>query len=380
MSYRARKKHGKFWCSLRRHEKVGNEPVSLRPTASRVGHFTWIRRPTTSRLALDTQTWLDDDYPVKSPVKRRQPRRASPSQPEEVPTRSGKIHPVIIYPFHQPDDYADLRELYQFIARLDSTPEQFARPLTVIDRKTHYAQQNNPSFQNFRTDVVARHSDVVDAWCVDTCQMWYSGLGQAYERGGPEDVCWLIPGDFNYGSAAGQRVLARLQDLPEICLELTQDVCIGEIATDHSNSKQLIDTYGTFALLYNWFPSEAPQIRDLTERPRSEFFAIRHGFLREVLCQRWFAYEQTVVMLVKAVATRKRISRFYVGEISDLPEGQDSFASAIQQVERTERVLKTLWREQNFGRSDWHQEYQVLEKRSEAVRSAALTILRSLLA
>lgn len=266
------------------------------------------------------------------------------------------------------------------VARLDGAKDQFARPITVVDRKTHYSQAGNQAYQNFRTEVVARHSDIVDAWCVDTCQMWYSGLGQAFERGSAEDVYWLIPGDFNYGSPAGQRVLGRLHDLPEICLELSQDVCIGEIATNHGHSKQLIDTYGTFALLYNWFPVEAPQIRDLTERPRSEFLAVRHGFLRELLCQRWYAYEQTVVMLLKAVASRKRISRFYVGEISDLPEGRESFASAMQQVERTERVLKTVWREQNLQRPEWLQEYQDLENQSEPIRRAALTILRNLLA
>ena len=106
----------------------------------------------------------------------------------------------------------------------------------------------------------------------------------------------------------GQEVLGRLHDLPEICLELEQDICIGEIATDHNNSKQLIDTYGTFALLYNWFPSEAQEIRQYTERPRSEFFAIRHRFLSEMLNQRWYAYEQTVVILLQAVFDRKRIS------------------------------------------------------------------------
>lgn len=72
---------------------------------------------------------------------------------------------------------------------------------------------------------------------------------------------WLIPGDFNYGTPVGREVLSRLLDLPEICLELGQDVCVGEIATDHNHSKQLIDTYGTFALLYNWFPVEAQTIR-----------------------------------------------------------------------------------------------------------------------
>src|SRR6185295_13142375 len=143
----------------------------------------------------------------------------------------------------------------------------------------------------------------------------------------------------------GKEVLGRLHDLPEICLELQQDMCIGEIATDHNNSKQLIDTYGTFALLYNWFPAEAQEIRQYTERPRSEFFAIRHNFLREVLRQRWYAYEQTVVMLLQAVFSDKRISRFNVGGISDLPEGRESLASSMQQVERTERGLKTLGRE-----------------------------------
>ena len=245
---------------------------------------------------------------------------------------AGRIHPVVIYPFHQPADCSDLRELYQLIARLNREKEVYARPITVIDRKTHYANEGNKQFLEFRRRTVARHSDVLDAWGVDTCQMWYSGLGLAYERGGPGDVYWLIPGDFNYGSAVGREVLSRLHDLPEICLELQQDLCIGEIATDHNNSKQLIDTYGTFALLYNWFPTEAQAIRAYTERPRSEFFAVRHGFLHEVLRHRWYAYEQTVVMLLHAVFDNKRISRFLVGNISDLPAGREALNSAMQQV------------------------------------------------
>jgi hypothetical protein len=171
-----------------------------------------------------------------------------------------------------------------------------------------------------------------------------------------------------------------LHDLPEIVLELKQDLCIGEIATDHNHSKQQIDTYGTFALLYNWFPVEAQEIRQFTERPRSEFFAIRHNFLREVLTQRWYAYEQTVVMLLHAVFNQKRISRFFVGKISDLPEGRESYASAVQQVERTERVLKALWRERNQPQPGWIERYRDLEIQSEQIRRTALTILQNLLA
>jgi hypothetical protein len=293
--------------------------------------------------------------------------------------QNGKVHPVVIYPFRQPSDYSDLEQLYQLVARLDAEKDKYSRPITVMDRKTHYAMEGNKHFLDFGKDIVARNSDILDAWCVDTCQMWYSGLGMAFEKGGPEDVYWLIPGDFNYGPAVGKEVLGRLHDLPEIILELQQDLCIGEIATDHNNSKQLIDTYGTFALLYTWFPAEAQEIRQYTERPRSEFFAIRHSFLREVLRQRWYAYEQTVVMLLQAVFSNKHISRFFVGNISDLPEGRESLASAMQQVERTERVLKTLWRERNQPKTGWTEQYRSLEIQSEQVRRTALSILQNLL-
>jgi hypothetical protein len=303
-----------------------------------------------------------------------------PAAQKTARPRPGLIHPVVIYPFLQPDNYADLRQLYELIARLDDDKQNYARPITVMDRKTHLALAGQPDFLAFKKNTVARSSDIVDAWCVDTCQMWYSGLGLAFENGGPHDVYWLIPGDFNYSAAAGQDVLGRLHDLPEIILELDQDLCIGEIAADHNHSKQLIDTYGTFALLYNWFPEEAKEIRQFTERPRSEFFALRHSFLAEILSCRWYPYEQTMVMLLHAAISRKNISRFFVGNISDLPEGRESLASIWQQVERTERVLKSFWRERHGHERGWSEQYRLLECRSEQIRRTALTILENLLA
>ena len=290
-----------------------------------------------------------------------------------------RIHPVVIYPFSQPSDYSDLEELYRLVASLDADKKRYARPITVLDRKTHLAGEGNKVYAAFRNDIIAKHSAVLDAWCVDTCQMWYCGLGTACEEGSPGDAYWLIPGDFNYGSAAGQEVLRRLHELPEIVLELKQDFCVGEIVSDQSNSKQLIDTYGTFALLYNWFPAEAQGIRKITERPRSEFFAISHGFLREVLRQRWYAYEQTMVILLNAVFSHRQISKFFVGGISDLPHGRESLASALQQVERTERVLKTLWLEWNQPKAGWADRYFTLEAQSDQVRKTALLVLRNLL-
>jgi hypothetical protein len=308
-------------------------------------------------------------------------RQAKPAArvpaPEARPT--GKIRPVVIYPFRQPDDYADLQELYGLVTRLAVEPERFARPITVMDRKTFAANQASKKFQVFRAETVAQCSDLLDTWSVDTCQMWYAGLGEAFLQGHSGDVYWLIPGDFNYASTAGKHVLSRLHDLPEICLELDQDVCVGEIATDHNNPKQVIDTYGTFALLYHWFPKEAQEIRQYTERPRSEFFAIRHDFLQQVLHRRWYAYEQTVVVLLQAVFDNRAISRFFVGEISDLIEGRESLASAMQQVERTERVLKSLWRERHQQEPNWIERYRILETQSEQVLRTALTIFQNLL-
>ncbi|MCP5523764.1 MAG: hypothetical protein H7A46_19680 [Verrucomicrobiales bacterium] len=309
------------------------------------------------------------------------PRKGASRKPARILPRPqrGRIHPVVIYPFRQPEHNTDLEKLYELIGRLDEQKDVYARPLTVIDRKTHQANERRKAYQTFRRNRVERHSDVLDAWCVDTCQMWYTGLGTAFDRGGPDDVYWLIPGDFDYGTPVGQEVLSRLHDLPEICVELEQDLCIGEIVTDHNNSKQLIDTYGTFALLYNWFPKEAEDIRGYTERPRSEFFAVRHGFLREMLCRRWYPHEQTVVLLLEAVLRHKHISRFTVGAISDLPEGRDALASAWHQVERTERVLKSFWQERHENKPGWADRYRALEAQSEMVVRTALGILQNLL-
>ena len=315
---------------------------------------------------------------------KKPPRATSRLKPQATRKKSpapvsGKIHPVIIYPFRQPSDYCDLKELYELIARLDGETGTYARPLTVIDRKTVAAMEGNRAFHDFSKNTVSKHSEMLDAWCVDTCQMWYTGLGYAFDHGGPDDVYWLIPGDFNYGSATGKEVLSRLHDLPEICMELQQDICIGEIATDHNNSKQLIDTYGTFALLYNWFPTEAREIRGYTERPRSEFFAVRHAFLQQALTQRWYAYEQTMVMLLQAVLGRNHIAQFFVGHISDLPGGRESLPSVMQQVERTERVLKTLWRERHESMAGWLEQYRTLEKQSEHLRQTAMVTLQNVL-
>jgi hypothetical protein len=51
----------------------------------------------------------------------------------------------------------------------------------------------------------------------------------------------------------------------------------------------------------------------------------------------------------------------------------------MQQVERTERVLKTLWRERNEPNPGWTDQYRSLEVRSEQIRRTAMDILQNVL-
>jgi len=83
--------------------------------------------------------------------------------------------------------------------------------------------------------------------------------------------------------------------------------------------------------------------------------------------------------LLHAVLSKRHISRFFVGNISDLPEGREPLGSAIQQVERTERVLKTFWRERHEAKSGWIDQYRLLDAQSEQIRRTALIILQNLL-
>jgi hypothetical protein len=256
-----------------------------------------------------------------------------------------------------------------------------------MNRQTFYnnslwirSQELNETFQQFREDCVEKYSTVIDAWCVDTCQMWLAGFGKAFDHKNSEgDVYWLIPGDFNYSTDIGKKVLEEMKQLPFVVQNHEQDICVGEIQVDINSSKQLIDTYGTYGLLYNWFPHQAQKIRKITDKPRTEFLAISHSFLRDVLRQRWYAYEQTIIILLQAIIGRKRIDKIRLGNISDLPQGKDTLAAAMQQVERTERVLKLFWREMYQHEADWAERFKKYDVQSGQIRGSALVILGNLL-
>jgi hypothetical protein len=320
------------------------------------------------------------------------------SHREVDPKLPVQIHPIIIYPFVHPRDTQHLRVLYNYLESLrrDSGGAVYAKPLTIINRQTMDRVTANPTIGRqernslwndlvtFLNSVVKPVSELTPAWCVDTCQMWLRGLGDACDNNkAAGGIYWLIPGDFHYAGPSGQEVLAKMSHIPlTLYRENGIDLAIGEISVPLNSAKQLIDTYGTYGLLYNWFPAEAQAIRQVTDKPRTEFFAISDGFLRYVLSKRWYGYEQTIVILLHAFVgsqLSRNIRRIDLGNIADDEVGRSRLDVAMQQVERTERVLKLFWRERNTTDRDWREKFRRLDLQSEQVRNSAMIILEQIL-
>jgi hypothetical protein len=300
------------------------------------------------------------------------------------------IHPIIIYPFHHPEDTTHLRALYHgLIRKLAKDEDTYHSPITVIDQKTYDENCLKPGFSDLWNNVIKAYSEIVFDRSVETCQRWLTGFGHAYEKSRQNDrtsdVYWLIPGDFYYATDTGQKALAEMKEIPTKVYKREQgcELCLGEIIAPPNSSKQLIDTYGTYGLLYNWFPVQAQVIAGITSKPRTEFFAIGHNYLHQVLTRRWYPYEQTLAILLFVMVGNgpvKTILNVELGKITDESESRDSLASAISQVERIERMLKLYWREL-YAKHDtsWPDKFRKLDAQSQQIRGAAMVIFEQVL-
>jgi hypothetical protein len=307
-----------------------------------------------------------------------------------------KIHPVVIYPFSQPKSLEDLSRLYTCLKELHAD-KRFAKPTTVVNNQTIYRSSStrasdprtSEAYKTAMNDIVSPVSEVTETWAVDTCSMWLRGLGDAFKRAQHSnaftDIFWLIPGDFKYATKEGMAAVPILKEIPLKVLSNDCQICLGEIEVPPSSAKQLIDTYGSYGLLYNWFPAEAQGMSAITTKPRSEFFALTYETLEQALIEsRWFAYEQTLMILLQNMNGKQPVRRILpvsLGKISDDESTRSTLAAAMAQVERTERALKLFWREraERDSRLNWHDEFRVLDGQSESIRTAAMVILRRLL-
>jgi len=216
--------------------------------------------------------------------------------------------------------------------------------------------------------------------------MWLDGFGKILDDGvGPGErlVVLQIPGDLKR-VVNFQHFLTQVATLSDAVNIGRHDLVVGDFDLQHSlGAKNLIDMYGTYPLLFNWFPEVANKLlRDLEiKRPRSEFLAVSADFLRDMMGRRKFAYEQTVAFLIYALSEPKyedRVAKHEIGVVEDYGDDK-GFREAIDQIERTERVLKVLWREMNGG--NWFDigKFLELDRRSTAIREAAMVYLENVL-
>ena len=174
---------------------------------------------------------------------------------------------------------------------------------------------------------------------------------------------------------------------------------VASISGISTSAKTLVDIYGTYALLANWFPEISKAIQALPLfRPRSEFLNIKTSVMRDLLINhRKFATEQTLNFLIKSWAHgqgrwRYNVSVSRLGAVLDIKSFRD-YRGCIDQIERIEGMLSLLWREIKEPKKDdqtddkafekrysqFSDEYDKLLSRSEAIMSTARTTLRALL-
>jgi len=272
-------------------------------------------------------------------------------------------------------------------------------PIMILNRDT----EKRGKARDFLADprVNQEKISIRRTWAVDTCQMWLSGWGKVLDTDNVKDNDHIvqIPGDLDMvsGNKDDQDFFNKLGTFIDM---RSWDLVIGDFTSEDTfNAKELIDLYGTFALMANWFPEIAQNIRQLPlKKPRSEFLNIRVKTLKELLDYRKFAYEQTLNMLIRSWDPKKKGWKYKIKAESLGMLKDDStfrqYRDCLDQIERTERMLKLLWREINdideqlleTNPQKYKERYQEyinlydrLDRRSTSIRENARIIIRNIL-
>jgi len=262
-------------------------------------------------------------------------------------------------------------------------------PLIVLNRDTERRDEGNRvrAFYNGLQEHKVDEKFILKVWSVDTCQMWLAGWGYILDNYQNQvDRIVQVPGDID----TVQDETTFFDNLEHFIGYTRNDLNIGDFSTgERFGAKDLIDQYGTYALLANWFPEITKKILGLPlRRPRSEFLNIDKQLLSKLLEKRKFAYEQTLNILILSWDFIKkdfkyRIKPFDLGELKD-DASYRKYRDCLDQIERTERMLRLLWREiegftGNPAQEELINKYDRLDRRSTAIRENARIIIRNLL-
>jgi hypothetical protein len=308
----------------------------------------------------------------------------------EVAKEKVNSKPLIIFPYLGYENNKKCE--WYFWWTVDRCKKIDPKPVIVIPRDT-VLRQNAVSFLN---DERYKSLEVVQTWSVDSCQTWLSGWGYILDNYPDAERIVQIPGDIDYV----HEDVEFYNNLSGFIETTSSDIAIGDFRTgDQYSAKSLVDTYGTYSLLANWFPEISQRIRSLPlNRPRSEFLNIKTSVLRDLLISnRNFAYEQTLNFLIKCwnkdeTKWRYTISKSFLGTLSDNRSFRN-YRGCIDQIERIERMLSLLWREIKEPKKDdgvsnkqfeeqytvFSNEYDNLFSKSKGIMDTARTTLRALL-
>ncbi len=257
--------------------------------------------------------------------------------------------------------------------------------IVVADRRTIQGAPSNVKsdsfFMSLLTPTQESVAKLVEVYSVDTCDRWLGGFGWALESKGWELIqhILLLPGDFEITEESE----ATFRSLLETASDGDCEIVVGTIKSEPLSTKQLIDTYATYALMLVWFPEEARRlIQNGISKPRSEFFCISKRFLRYVMAQRWFPYEQTLVILLRYLWW-ENLDRRPIGKVPLIvgaEAGPRDLTEAITQLERMERVMRFMWRERAAMRKQLDmKEYELIDSKSAAARKLAVSVFETLI-
>ena len=263
------------------------------------------------------------------------------------------IQAIIMYPYGGIEPSTEREKLFHELLKCVKISKQV--PIVVVNRDTEI---KIPTTQLMLSNI--DNIKILRTWSVDTCQMWLAGWGHVIdmqESGDPEFVdisrVVLLPGDLEKKDKDFFKKLEAFIGLQKEC-----DILIGDFASEEIfGGKTLIDQYGTYPLLANWFPKETIEILKTLKRPRSEFLNIEINALKRLLMYRKFAYEQTLSILIRVFDQKKRFGTFSIesydlGVFEDAKNNREKYRGALDQVERMERLLKFLWRDMEAPEAD----------------------------
>jgi len=309
------------------------------------------------------------------------------------------MHCVIIFPFPGLKISSQAYELFMQLTDICEKLCAPLKPVVVYDKRSREPKDTKEILERLKE----RNVEIVSAWGVDTCQDWLTGWGYVLDSRivAPENEderIILLPGDL-------EQVHNRKQFFSQLKEFIRYDevpFLIGDFESiNPRNTKELIDTYGVYPLVANWFPDAWRAISSLSLRkPRSEFINIKVRDLRQLLKSRVFAYEQTLNMLIVSwhVCSKENIAdawqaipkwgnKVQVMHLGAIADDQDArhYRGAIDQIERTERMLRMVWRELNEWNLDTSpenfrklaEEYERLDERSTRIRDAARIAIKA---